>query len=363
MRQALEDKSRECDEWRDKYNALQNLRVNENYQMISFAKAVTSLKSGEIPAKLPTTSPLSSDLNDLIEIIDSLTQQTHTASAYLQDGLLGTEINELKSGCWKSITSDINKMIQTTTEQFRSLSDSCLSISKGDLSRKHAATASGEFLQTQIAVNTMADQLSLLVNSIADVRRKVVDEGVLSDININTQNFSGLMRDLLIYNEELISYMSQHFQQISYVVSSTFRGILCYKCTLHANGEILQLQQDVNFAVDRFILMCTEVSRLCREIGSEGKLGGQICIQLNGSWKDMVEDINWMAANFTASWRCVSEVVTAIATGDFSYKMTMDTRGEFDELKQTVNLSIDIFNCYVAEFANCLGNIERILEK
>src|SRR5205085_1046332 len=211
----------------------------------------------------------------------------------------------------------------------------------GDLRRKITVDARGEVLQLKDTINTMVDQLSAFADEVTRVAREVGTEGVLGG-QAKVEGVSGTWRDLTESVNGMASNLTDQVRNIAEVATAVAKGDLTQKITVDARGEILELKNTLNTMVDQLSTFADEVTRVAREVGTEGRLGGQAQVAgVSGTWRGLTESVNFMAASLTEQVRNIAEVTTAVANGDLSKKVTVDVRGEIAELKNTINTMVD----------------------
>jgi HAMP domain-containing protein len=253
------------------------------------------------------------------------------------------------AGTWKDLTDSVNSMAGNLTGQVRNIAEVATAIANGDLSRKITADVKGEILQLKESINTMVDQLNAFAAEVTRVAREVGTEGNLGG-QAEVKGVSGVWKDLTENVNSMASNLTNQVRNIAEVATAIARGDLSRKITVDVRGEILQLKETINTMVDQLNAFAAEVTRVAREVGSEGKLGGQADVKdVSGVWKDLTDKVNSMASNLTGQVRNIAEVATAIARGDLSRKITVDVRGEILQLKETVNTMVDQLNSFAAE--------------
>src|SRR5258707_473271 len=240
-------------------------------------------------------------------------------------------------------------MANNLTGQVRNIAEVTTAVAKGDLSRKITADVKGEILQLKETINTMVDQLNAFAAEVTRVAREVGSEGKLGG-QADVKDVGGVWKDLTDKVNSMASNLTGQVRNIAEVATAIARGNLSRKITVAVRGEILQLKETVNTMVDQLNSFAAEVTRVAREVGTEGKLGGQAIVPgVAGTWKDLTENVNSMASNLTGQVRNIAEVSTAIARGDLSRKITVDVRGEILQLKETINTMVDQLNSFAAE--------------
>src|SRR5206468_4297599 len=253
------------------------------------------------------------------------------------------------AGTWKDLTDSVNSMAGNLTAQVRNIAEVTTAVAKGDLGRKITVDVRGEILELKNTINTMVDQLNAFAGEVTRVAREVGTEGKLggqADVN----GVAGTWKDLTDRVNSMASNLTNQVRNIAGVTTAVAKGDLTTKITVDARGEILELKNTINTMVDQLSSFASEVTRVAREVGTEGKLGGQADVRgVAGTWKDLTDSVNSMAANLTMQVRNIAEVTTAVAKGDLSRKITVDVRGEILEVKNTVNTMVDQLSSFAAE--------------
>src|SRR4051794_13291203 len=290
-------------------------------------------------------------VNTMVDQLNGFASEvTRVAREVGTDGKLGGQA-EVKgvAGTWKDLTDNVNSMANNLTGQVRNIAEVTTAVANGDLSRKITVDTSGEILRLKEAINTMVDQLRSFASEVTRVAREAGTEGKLGP----TREFSGLAgmwKDLTDNVNSMASNLTNQVRNIAEVTTAVARGDLSRKITVDVRGEILLLKETINTMVDQLNGFAAEVTRVAREVGTEGKLGGQGVVSgVAGTWKDLTDSVNAMATNLTGQVRNIAEVTTAVAKGDLSRKITVDVRGEILELKQTMNTMVDQLNSFAAE--------------
>ena len=208
-------------------------------------------------------------------------------------------------------------------------------MANGDLSKKITVDVKGEMLELKSTINTMVDQLRSFAAEVTRVAREVGTEGKLGG-QARVEGVSGTWNDLTDSVNSMAGNLTAQVRNIAEVTTAVANGDLSKKITVDVRGEILELKNTINTMVDQLSSFASEVTRVAREVGTEGKLGGQADVKdVAGTWKDLTDSVNFMAGNLTAQVRNIAEVTTAVANGDLSKKITVDVRGEILELKNT----------------------------
>ena len=253
------------------------------------------------------------------------------------------------AGTWKDLTDSVNSMAGNLTAQVRNIAEVATAIAGGDLSRKITVDVRGEILQLKETLNTMVDQLNRFAGEVTRVAREVGTEGRLGG-QANVPGVAGTWKDLTDNVNSMAGNLTAQVRNIAEVTTAVARGDLSRKITVDVKGEILELKNTINTMVDQLNAFASEVTRVAREVGTEGKLGGQAEVpEVAGTWKDLTDNVNFMASNLTAQVRNIAEVATAIAGGDLSKKITVDVRGEILLLKETLNTMVEQLRSFAAE--------------
>ncbi|MBI3208231.1 MAG: HAMP domain-containing protein, partial [Candidatus Solibacter usitatus] len=287
-------------------------------------------------------------------VVDQLSgfasEVTRVAREVGSEGKLGGQA-EVKgvAGVWKELTDSVNSMAGNLTSQVRNIAEVTTGVAKGDLSTKITVDARGEILELKNTINTMVDQLNGFASEVTRVAREVGTEGKLGG-QAEVKGVSGTWKDLTDNVNGMASNLTGQVRNIATVTTAVANGDLSAKITVDARGEILELKNTINTMVDQLGSFASEVTRVAREVGSEGKLGGQAEVRgVSGTWKDLTDNVNGMAANLTGQVRNIATVTTGVANGDLSAKITVDARGEILELKNTINTMVDQLRSFASE--------------
>src|SRR5207248_516722 len=235
------------------------------------------------------------------------------------------------------------------TGQVRNIADVTTAVAKGDLSRKITVSAQGEVLELKSTINTMVDQLNAFASEVTRVAKEVGTEGVLGG-QARVEGVSGTWRDLTENVNGMASNLTGQVRNIADVTTAVANGDLSKKITVDVKGEVLELKDTINTMVDQLRAFSAEVTRVAREVGTEGRLGGQASVEgVSGVWRDLTDNVNVMASSLTEQVRNIAQVTTAVANGDLSKKITVDVKGEIAELKNTINTMVDQLSSFAAE--------------
>src|SRR5467141_1416157 len=275
---------------------------------------------------------------------------TRVAREVGTDGKLGGQA-EVKgvAGTWKDLTDNVNFMATNLTVQLRDVSKVATAVANGDLTQKITVDVRGEILQIKDVVNSMIDQLSSFASEVTRVAREVGTEGELGG-QADVKGVAGTWKDLTDSVNSMAGNLTAQVRNIAEVTTAVANGDLSKKITVPVKGEILELKNTINVMVDQLNSFASEVTRVAREVGTEGKLGGQADVKgVAGTWKDLTDSVNLMANNLTGQVRNIADVTTAVASGDLSKKITVDVRGEILQLKDTINTMVEQLRGFASE--------------
>jgi HAMP domain-containing protein/CheY-like chemotaxis protein/signal transduction histidine kinase len=342
--------------WKDLTDSVNSMASNLTGQVRNIAEVATAVAKGDLSKKI--TVNVSGEILQLKETLNTMVDQlnafagevTRVAREVGTDGKLGgqAEVPGV-AGTWKDLTDSVNSMAGNLTAQVRNIAEVATAIAGGDLSRKITVDVRGEILQLKETLNTMVDQLNRFAGEVTRVAREVGTEGRLGG-QANVPGVAGTWKDLTDSVNSMAGNLTAQVRNIAEVTTAVARGDLSRKITVDVKGEILELKNTINTMVDQLNAFASEVTRVAREVGTEGKLGGQAEVpEVAGTWKDLTDNVNFMASNLTAQVRNIAEVATAIAGGDLSKKITVDVRGEILLLKDTLNTMVEQLRSFAAE--------------
>ncbi len=290
-------------------------------------------------------------VNTMIKQLNVFTSEvTRVAREVGTEGKLGgqAQVGGV-TGVWKELTESVNSMASNLTAQVRNIAEVTIAVANGDLSKKITVDVRGEILQLKEAINTMVDQLRSFASEVTRVAREVGTDGKLGGQAI-VPGVAGTWKDLTDSVNAMCGNLTDQVRNIAHVTTAVARGDLSRKITVDVRGEILELKDTINTMVDQLNSFASEVTRVAREVGTEGKLGGQAQVPgVAGTWKDLTDNVNFMAGNLTAQVRNIADVATAIAGGDLSKKITVNVSGEILQLKETINTMVDQLNAFAGE--------------
>jgi HAMP domain-containing protein/CheY-like chemotaxis protein/signal transduction histidine kinase len=342
--------------WKDLTDNVNFMASNLTGQVRNIAEVATAVARGDLSRKI--TVDVKGEILELKDTINTMVDQlrsfasevTRVAREVGTDGRLGGQAQVPGvAGTWKDLTDSVNSMASNLTGQVRNIAEVATAIASGNLSKKITVNVSGEILLLKETINTMVDQLNAFAGEVTRVAREVGTEGRLGG-QANVPGVAGTWKDLTDSVNSMAGNLTGQVRNIAEVTTAVARGDLSRKITVDVKGEILELKNTINTMVDQLNAFAGEVTRVAREVGTDGKLGGQAQVPgVAGTWKDLTDNVNFMASNLTGQVRNIAEVATAIATGDLSKKITVDVRGEILQLKETLNTMVEQLRSFAAE--------------
>ncbi|MES2907269.1 MAG: HAMP domain-containing protein, partial [Pseudomonadota bacterium] len=342
--------------WKDLTESVNLMASNLTAQVRNIADVTIAVANGDLSKKI--TVDVRGEILQLKEAINTMVDQlrsfasevTRVAREVGTDGKLGGQaIVPGVAGTWKDLTDSVNAMCGNLTDQVRNIAHVTTAVARGDLSRKITVDVKGEILELKETINTMVDQLNSFAGEVTRVAREVGTEGKLGG-QAQVKGVAGTWKDLTDNVNSMAGNLTAQVRNIAEVTTAVARGDLSRKITVDVQGEILELKNTINTMVDQLNAFAGEVTRVAREVGTEGKLGGQAQVpDVAGTWKDLTDNVNSMASNLTGQVRNIAEVATAVALGDLSRKITVDVKGEILELKETLNTMVDQLNRFAGE--------------
>ncbi|MEV5514818.1 HAMP domain-containing protein [Streptomyces flaveolus] len=342
--------------WKDLTDSVNTAFRNLTGQVRNIAQVTTAVANGDLSQKVTVDVSgemlqLKNTVNTMVDQLSSFADQvTRMARDVGTEGRLGGQARvDGVSGTWKELTDSVNSMAGNLTSQVRNIAQVTTAVARGDLSQKIDVDARGEILELKNTINTMVDQLSSFAEQVTRVAREVGTEGRLGG-QAQVPGVAGVWRDLTDSVNGMAGNLTAQVRNIAQVATAVARGDLSQKITVDARGEILELKNTLNTMVDQLSSFAQEVTRVAREVGTEGILGGQAEVQgVSGTWKDLTQSVNGMANNLTMQVRNIAEVTTAVAKGDLSKKITVDAKGEILELVTTVNTMVDQLSSFAEQ--------------
>ncbi|MFD7708432.1 HAMP domain-containing protein [Streptomyces sp. NPDC059786] len=342
--------------WRDLTDSVNGMAGNLTAQVRNIAQVATAVARGDLSQKIDVDArgeilELKNTLNTMVDQLSNFAEQvTRVAREVGTEGMLGGQAEvQGVSGTWKDLTQSVNGMANNLTIQVRNIAEVTTAVAKGDLSKKITVDAKGEILELVTTVNTMVDQLSNFAEQVTRVAREVGTEGQLGG-QARVPGVTGIWKDLSDNVNVMAANLTSQVRNISQVATAVANGDLTKKVTVEASGEVAQLADTVNTMVKTLSSFADQVTRVAREVGTDGILGGQARVPgVSGTWKDLTESVNGMASNLTGQVRNIAMVTTAIAKGDLTKKIDIDARGEILELKTTINTMVDQLSSFAEE--------------
>ncbi|PYI85424.1 MAG: hybrid sensor histidine kinase/response regulator, partial [Verrucomicrobia bacterium] len=342
--------------WKDLTDSVNLMAGNLTAQVRNIAEVATAIAKGDLSKKIAVDVKgeilaLKNTINVMVEQLNAFASEvTRVAREVGTEGKLGGQATVPGvAGTWKDLTDNVNAMAGNLTVQLRDVSKVSTAIANGDLTQKITVEVRGEILQIKDVINRMVEQLSAFSSEVTRVAREVGTEGKLGGQAL-VPGVAGTWKDLTDNVNSMASNLTAQVRNIAEVAPAIAGGDLSRKITVDVKGEILELKNTLNTMVDQLNAFASEVTRVAREVGTEGKLGGQAqVLGVGGTWKGLTDNVNSMASNLTAQVRNIAEVATAVARGDLSRKITVDVKGEILELKNTLNTMVDQLNAFASE--------------
>jgi len=342
--------------WKDLTDSVNFMAGNLTNQVRNIATVTTAVANGDLTKKITVDArgeilEVKNTVNIMVDQLNAFASEvTRVAREVATDGKLGGQA-EVKgvAGTWKDLTDSVNYMAGNLTDQVRNIATVTTAVANGDLTRKITVDAKGEILELKDTINTMVDQLNAFASEVTRVAREVGTDGKLGG-QAEVKGVGGTWKDLTDNVNSMAGNLTNQVRNIATVTTAVANGDLTSKITVDAKGEILELKDTINTMVDQLNAFASEVTRVAREVGTDGKLGGQAEVKgVAGVWKDLTDNVNFMAGNLTNQVRNIATVTTAVANGDLAKKITVDAKGEIFELKDTINTMVDQLNSFASE--------------
>jgi signal transduction histidine kinase/HAMP domain-containing protein/CheY-like chemotaxis protein len=339
--------------WKDLTDSVNSMAANLTAQVRDIAQVTTAVARGDLSRKVTVEVAgemlqLKGTVNTMVDQLSAFASEvTRVAREVGTEGRLGGQAQVPGvAGSWKDLTDSVNSMAANLTAQVRDIAQVTTAVARGDLSQKITVEVAGEMLQLKATVNTMVDQLSAFADEVTRVAREVGTEGRLGG-QADVKGVSGTWKDLTESVNIMANNLTGQVRNIAQVTTAVALGDLSQKITVDARGEILELKDTINTMVDQLSAFADEVTRVAREVGTEGDLGGQALVRgVSGTWKDLTDNVNFMARNLTNQVRSIAQVATAVARGDLSQKITVEAKGEVAALAQTINTMVDTLRAF-----------------
>jgi len=342
--------------WKDLTLSVNSMAGNLTGQVRNIADVTKAVANGDLSKKITVDVrgeilELKNAINTMVDQLRSFASEvTRVAREVGTEGKLGGQaIVRDVAGTWKDLTDSVNLMAGNLTSQVRNIADVTKAVAAGDLSKKITVDVKGEILELKNTVNTMVDQLNSFASEVTRVAREVGTEGILGG-QADVKGVAGTWKDLTLSVNSMAGNLTGQVRNIADVTTAVANGDLSRKITVDVKGEILELKNTINTMVDQLSSFASEVTRVAREVGTEGNLGGQADVRgVAGTWKDLTDNVNFMAGNLTGQVRNIADVTKAVAAGDLSKKITVDVKGEIAELKDTINTMVDQLRSFASE--------------
>ncbi|MET8461145.1 HAMP domain-containing protein [Streptomyces parvulus] len=342
--------------WADLTDSVNAMAGNLTTQVRDIAQVATAVAKGDLSQKIDVDArgeilELKNTINTMVDQLSAFADEvTRVAREVGTDGRLGGQADvQGVRGTWRDLTDSVNFMAGNLTNQVRNVAQVATAVAKGDLSQKITVDARGEILELKNTINTMVDQLSAFADEVTRVAREVGTAGNLGG-QARVRGVSGTWKDLTDNVNVMASNLTGQVRSIAQVANAVARGDLSQRITVDAKGEVAALADVINTMVDTLSAFAGEVTRVAREVGTDGRLGGQANVpNVAGTWKDLTDNVNSMANNLTGQVRNIALVTTAVARGDLSKKIDVDARGEILELKTTINTMVDQLSAFADE--------------
>jgi HAMP domain-containing protein/CheY-like chemotaxis protein len=342
--------------WKDLTDSVNFMAGNLTAQVRNIAEVTTAVARGDLSKKITVDVKgeileLKNTINVMVDQLNSFASEvTRVAQEVGTEGKLGGQAYvQGVAGTWEDLTDSVNSMARNLTAQVRNIAEVTTAVARGDLSKKITVDVKGEILELKDTINVMVDQLNSFASEVTRVAREVGTEGKLGGQG-QVKGVAGTWKDLTDSVNFMASNLTAQVRNIAEVTTAVANGDLSKKITVDVKGEILELKNTINVMVDQLNSFASEVTRVAREVGTEGKLGGQAQVRgVGGTWKDLTDSVNSMGGNLTAQVRNIAEVTTAVARGDLSKKITVDVKGEIQQLKDTINVMVDQLNSFASE--------------
>jgi HAMP domain-containing protein/signal transduction histidine kinase/CheY-like chemotaxis protein len=342
--------------WKDLTDNVNQLAGNLTGQVRNIAEVTTAVANGDLSKKITVNAAgeileLKKTINTMVDQLNSFASEvTRVALEVGTEGKLGGQAQvQGVGGTWKDLTDSVNGMASNLTGQVRNIAEVTTAVARGDLSRKITAVARGEILELKNTINTMVDQLNSFGSEVFRVAREVGTDGKLGG-QADVPGVEGLWKDLTDSVNKMALNLTSQVRNIAEVTTAVANGDLSRKIEVDVKGEMLELKNTINTMVEQLRGFASEVTRVAREVGTDGKLGGQANVPgVGGTWKDLTDSVNGMASNLTGQVRNIAEVAIAVANGDMSKKITVDVRGEMLQLKETLNTMVDQLRAFASE--------------
>ncbi|KAG0200836.1 hypothetical protein BGX28_006196, partial [Mortierella sp. GBA30] len=342
--------------WKEFVSHLNTMTVGHSEQVRDIASVCTAVAHGDLSLKITVdvkgeTLVLKNTINTMVDQLRSFSSEvTRVAHEVGTEGKLGGQaLVKGVDGTWKELTDNVNTMAANLTAQVRDIASVSKAVAKGDLSKKISVEVKGEMMDLKHTINTMVDQLQEFATEVSRVSLEVGTEGKLGG-QAHVKDVSGTWKELTDNVNLMASNLTGQVRDIAIVCKAVACGDLTKKVSVPVQGEILELKETMNTMVDQLRTFAAEVTRVAREVGTEGKLGGQAEVEdVGGTWKELTDNVNTMASNLTTQVRDIADVSKAVAKGDLTKKITVNVKGEMMDLKHTINTMVDQLQEFATE--------------
>jgi signal transduction histidine kinase/CheY-like chemotaxis protein/HAMP domain-containing protein len=333
--------------WKDLTESVNAMADNLTDQVRNIAQVTTAVAGGDLSQKITVDArgeilELKNTVNTMVDQLSAFADEvTRVAREVGSEGRLGGQAHVRgASGTWKDLTDNVNVMASNLTDQVRSIAEVATAVARGDLSQQITVEAKGEVAELAQAINAMVGTLSAFAGEVTRVASEVGTEGILGG-QANVPNKAGTWKDLTDSVNSMATNLTNQVRNIAQVTTAVAQGDLSRKIDVDARGEILELKTTINTMVDQLSSFAAEVTRVAREVGSEGRLGGQAEVEgVSGTWKRLTENVNELASNLTTQVRAIAEVTSAVASGDLTRSIAVEAQGEVAELKDNINAMV-----------------------
>src|SRR5256885_176189 len=342
--------------WKDLTDNVNVMADNLTGQVRSIAAVAAAVAGGDLTKKITVeakgeVAALADTINGMVDTLGAFADEvTRVAREVGTEGILGGQARVPGvAGAWRDLTDNVNFMASNLTSQVRNIALVTTAVANGDLSQKITVEVKGEILELKATINAMVERLRVFADEVTRVAKEVGTEGQLGG-QARVEGVAGTWKDLTENVNAMAGNLTVQLRDVSGVATAIANGDLTRKITVDARGEILQIKDVINKMVEQLSSFAAEVTRVAKEVGTEGKLGGQATVKgVSGTWKDLTDNVNQLAANLTSQVRNISKVTTAVAQGDLSQKITVEARGEVAELKTTINTMVDQLRAFADE--------------
>jgi methyl-accepting chemotaxis protein len=342
--------------WKELTDNVNAMAANLTNQVRNIAQVTTAVANGNLNQKITVdvrgeVLELKDTINKMVDNLRAFSGEvTRVAKEVGTEGKLGGQaVVPGVTGTWKELTDNVNAMAANLTGQVRNIAQVTTAVANGDLNQKITVEVQGEILQLKETINKMVDNLNIFAAEVTRVAKEVGTEGKLGG-QADVPGVAGTWKELTARVNAMAANLTSQVRNIAQVATGVAKGDLSQKITVEAQGEVLQLKDTINKMVDSLTIFASEVTRVAKEVGTDGKLGGQAAVPgVTGTWKELTDNVNAMAANLTGQVRNIAQVTTAVANGDLNQKITVEVRGEILQLKETINKMVDNLNTFAAE--------------